>query len=144
MATNAHPGNLQDIETIKRLYAGINSNDIDAVIKLMDDNIIRIEPEGFPTAGTYRGLSALRQHLMTGRSTWADGGCEPVDFFAVEDKMVVAVHIKVRLKDKSDWIDAQITDGFIIKDGRIAAFHSFATHPKALEWAATPAFPING
>lgn len=124
----------EDIEIIRQLYAGINRNDIDFVLTLMDSNIFRIEFEGFPAAGTYRGLTEMRQHLINGRSTWAEGTCEPVDFITAGNKIVVTVHVKVRLKNTPEWIDGQIADGFIIKDGRVAAFHSFANNQKAFEW----------
>lgn len=124
-----------DIEIIRQIYYCINRNDIDSVLDLMAVNIIRIEPEGFPTAGVYRGHTDIRQHLITGRSTWADGGCEPVDFFAAGDKIVVTVHIKVRLKNHSEWIDARIADGFILKGGLVVEFHSFPDNQKAFEWA---------
>ena len=122
-------------EIIRQLYAGINRNDMDAVLTLMDSNIIRVEPEGFPTAGTYRGLAEMRKHLMIGRSTWAEGACEPVDFFTAAGKIVVTVHIKVRLKNNPEWIDAWIADGFVIKDGRVLEFNSFADKQKAFAWA---------
>jgi ketosteroid isomerase-like protein len=102
----------RDIEIIRNIYYGINQNDIDAVVDLMDVDITRIEPEDFPKAGTYRGHHDVRQHLTTGRSTWAEGRCDPIDFFTAGNKIVVTVHIKVRLKDHSEWIDAWIADGF--------------------------------
>ncbi|MXV16466.1 nuclear transport factor 2 family protein [Hufsiella ginkgonis] len=139
MTSFKHPGSEADIEIIKQVYSGINRNDIDTVINLMDADITRIEPEGFPTAGTYRGHTDMRQHLITGRSTWAEGGCEPVDFIAAGNKIVVTVHIKVRLKNNPEWINARIADGFIIKDGSVAEFHSFASNQKAFEWAGIAA-----
>jgi len=129
----------QDIEIIRQIYYGINRNDIDSVLNLMNVDIMRIEPEGFPTAGVYRGHTDIRQHLITGRSTWADGGCEPVDFFTVGNKIVVTVHIKVRLKNHSEWIDAWIADGFILKGGRVTEFHSFPNNQTAFEWAGIEA-----
>lgn len=135
MTSVKHSGPAGDIELIRQVYAGINRNDIDLVLDLMDADITRIEPEGFPTAGTYRGHTAMRQHLNTGRSTWAEGACEPVDFYTAGNKIVVTVHIKVRLKNHSEWIDTRIADGFIIKDGLVAAFHSFVNNQKAFEWA---------
>jgi ketosteroid isomerase-like protein len=125
----------RDIEIIRQIYYGINQNDIDAVVNLMDVDIMRIEPEDFPTAGTFWGHHDVRQHLIKGRSTWAEGGCEPVDFFTAGNKIVVTVHIKVLLKDHSEWIDAWIADGFILKNGLVTAFHSFSNNKKAFEWA---------
>ena len=123
-----------DIEIIRQVYAGINRNDIDFVLSLMDADITRVEFEGFPSAGTYQGLTEMRQHLITGRSTWAEGACEPVDFFTKENKIVVPVHIKVRLKNNTEWIDDRIADGFIIKNGLVAEFHSFPDNQRAFAW----------
>lgn len=135
MTSFKHSQSEEGIKIIRQVYSGINRNDVDCVLNLMDVDVTRIEFEGFPTAGTYRGHTDMRQHLITGRSTWAEGACEPVDFFTAGNKIVVTVHVKVRLKSNSEWIDERITDGFIIKDGRVAEFHSFANSQKAFKWA---------
>ncbi|WP_374080138.1 nuclear transport factor 2 family protein [Bdellovibrio bacteriovorus] len=121
----------EDIEVIKQVYSGINRNDVDFVLNLMDANVFRIEFE----SGTYRGYAEMRSHLISGRSTWAEGACEPVEFFPKGNKIVVIVHVKVRLKNNSQWIDAHTTDGFELKEGRVTEFHSFTTKQKAIEWA---------
>jgi ketosteroid isomerase-like protein len=139
MASLEHSGLEEDIKIIRQVYSGLNGNDIDAVMNLMDPDITRVEFEGFPTAGTYKGLTAMRQHLNTGRNTWAEGACVPVDFFTAANKIVVTVHIKVRLKNNTDWIDDWIADGFVIKDGLVAEFHSFPNKQKAFEWAGIKA-----
>ena len=85
----------KNIEIIKKVYSGMNQNDIDAVMSLLDTNVIRIEPE-FLSAATYRGHVELRNHISSGRNTWAEGACEPVEFFSKANKVVVIVHIKVQ------------------------------------------------
>jgi ketosteroid isomerase-like protein len=52
-----------ETEALKQLFAAINRNDMQAIIKDFDPEIVRIEPEGFPTAGTYR--SARARHERT-------------------------------------------------------------------------------
>ena len=47
------------IEIVKKIYAAINQNDIPAVLKFFDEQTVRIEPESFPSAGVYRGLSEV-------------------------------------------------------------------------------------
>lgn len=69
MTSFKHSGSEGDIEIIRQVYSGINRNDIDVVLNLMDDDITRNEFEGFPAAGTYRGHTEMRQHLINGRST---------------------------------------------------------------------------
>ncbi|MDT3400977.1 nuclear transport factor 2 family protein [Mucilaginibacter terrae] len=134
MASFVHPES-EDIEIIRQFYSGINRNDIEFVLTLMDVDVSRIEPEEFSAAGIYQGHSDLRKHLTAGRSTWAEGTCEPVDFFSNGNKIVATVHIKVRLNNQSEWIDARIADGFMIKDGLVMEFNSFANIQNAFAWA---------
>ena len=46
-----------EIETLHEFFAAINRNDMQSITKDFDPQIVRIEPEGFPTAGTYRGIA---------------------------------------------------------------------------------------
>ncbi len=43
-----------------------------AITKDLDPEVVRIEPEGFPTAGTYRGVAEVQEHVTKGRGTWAE------------------------------------------------------------------------
>ncbi|MNK01145.1 SnoaL-like domain protein [compost metagenome] len=121
----------EDIEVIKKVYSGINRNDVDLFLSLMDADVVRTEFE----EGTYRGHAEMRHNFISGRSTWAEGSCEPVEFLSKGNKVVAVVHVKVRLKDSTEWIDARIADGFSLKEGRVTEFHSFASKEKAFAWA---------
>ena len=101
-------------------------------MNLLDPNVVRVEPKEFPTADTYRGHSDMRRHLVQGRNTWEEGTCEPIEFFPIGNKIVVIIHIKVRLKNNLTWLDAQIADGFSLKEGLVTEFHSFVNKEKAL------------
>jgi len=129
---------MQTLETetdaLKEAYAALNRNDIGGFVASFDPQIERIEPEGFPTAGTYRGLEAVKEHIAHGRSTWAEGGCEPERFIVAGDKIVVLIHVHVRLKDSVEWIDGCIADVFTFRDGKAIQFRTFGER-EALEWA---------
>jgi ketosteroid isomerase-like protein len=115
-----------EIEILKRFFAAINRNDMDAMIKDFDPEIVRVEPEGFPTSGTYRGIAAVRDHVAKGRGTWAEGSCDPEEFFEAGNKVVVYLHVRVRLRHSEEWIDARFADGFAFRGGKIIEFNSFA------------------
>lgn len=125
----------QDLEIIQKVYSGINQNDPESVLQLLHSIIVRNEFEDSPKGSTFRGHAELKQNLTSGRSNWAEGACEPIEFFVEGNKIVVDVHVKVRLKNETKWIDTHSTDGFLIKDGQVAEFHSFTTKQKAFEWA---------
>ena len=41
---------------------------------------------------------------------WAEGSCEPGRFIVAGDKIIVFVHVRVRLKDNEEWIEARLAD----------------------------------
>lgn len=124
-----------EIEALEHFFAAINRNDMQAIARDFDAEIVRIEPEGFPTAGTYRGIAEVQEHVRKGRGTWAEGACEPEKFLVNADKVVVYLHARVRLKDSTEWIDARFADGFAFRNGKIVRYLSFAERAAALEWA---------
>lgn len=124
-----------ETEVLKRFFAAINRNDMQAISDDFDPAIVRVEPEGFPTAGTYRGVAEVQEHVTKGRGTWAEGSCEPEEFLENGDQVVVYLHARVRLKGSTDWIDGRFADGFVFRDGRIVEYRSFGERADALRWA---------
>ena len=111
-----------EIEALNQFFAAINRNDMQDIIKDFDPQIVRIEPEGFPTAGTYRGIAEVQEHIMKGRGTWAEGTCEPEGFFTNGDKVVVYLHVRVLLQNSTDWVDGRF---------RVSCWQD---HPISLLW----------
>jgi ketosteroid isomerase-like protein len=120
---------------LKQFFAAINRNDMQAITKHFDPEIVRIEPEGFPTAGTYRGIAEVQEHVRKGRATWAEGTCDPEEFFVNGDKVVVYLHARVRLKDSTEWVGGRFADGFVFRSGKIIQYLSFGERADALKWA---------
>lgn len=125
----------KEIEILEQFFAAINRNDMQAITKDFDPQIVRIEPEGFPTAGTYRSVAEVQAHVTKGRGTWAEGTCEPEEFFANGDKVVVYLHARVRLHGANDWVGGRFADGFMFQNGKIIEYRSFGKRVDALQWA---------
>ena len=125
------------IETavLEDFFAAINRNDMQAMIKDFDPGIVRIEPEGFPTAGTYRGIAEVQEHVRKGRGSWAEGTCDPEKFLQNGDKVVVYLHAHVRLHGSTEWVGGRFADGFVFRNGRIVEYLSFGERAQALIWA---------
>lgn len=119
------------IETTKKIYDAVNRNDASAYLSFFDASVKRFETFG----GRCEGLAELRANLSQGRDKWAEGSCEPEKFTVVDNKVVVFVHVKVRLKKKSDWIDGQVTDVFVFQGPKVVEFNSFDKRNEALKWA---------
>ena len=108
---------------------------IKALTKDFDPEIVRIEPEGFPTAGTYRGIAEVQEHVTKGRGTWAEGTCEPEEFFMNGDRVVVYLYAWVRVHDSTKWVGGRFADGFEFRNGKIVQYLSFGERAEALRWA---------
>lgn len=124
-----------ETEALEHFFVAINRNDMQAITKDFDPDIVRIEPEGFPTAGTYRGIAEVQEHVTKGRGTWAEGTCEPEKFLENGDKVVVYLHARVRLKGSAEWIGGRFADGFVFRNGKIIQYLSFGERAEALKWA---------
>ena len=130
-----------EIEALREAYAALNRNDIPGIMALFDPRIERIEPADFPQGGTYRGLEAVGAHVSKARGMWAEGGCEPRRFIVAPphpppgDRIIVLVHVRVRLKDEKEWREGRIADVYTFRNGKAIEFRTFADEGQALEWA---------
>lgn len=124
-----------DTDVLARFFAAINRNDLDAVVADFDPDILRVEPAGFETAGIHRGIAEVRAQVAKGRGTWAEGSCDPEDYLANGDKVVVYLHARVRLKNANEWIDGRFADGFVLRAGKIVEYRTFWEREEAVAWA---------
>ena len=129
-----------DVEVALRgIYAAINRNDIPAALALLDPRIEWIEPPEYPEGGTTRGLADVEALHRRARATWAEGSCEPERFIFAGDRVIVFVHVRVRLKDKVEWIEGRLADVYTFRDGKIIQKRTFDEPQQALEWVGVDA-----
>jgi hypothetical protein len=136
---NVTPTLAAETEALRAAYAALNRNDIPAFVQPFDPHIEWIEPSDYPRGGTYHGLAKVMNIAAQGRATWAEGSCEPEQFMVAGDKIVVYVYVRVRLKDKTDWIDARLADVYTFRNGKAIQMRHFPDRRQALEWAGVTA-----
>ncbi len=125
---------------LKEAYAALNRGDVPSFIKDFDEDIEWIEFAESPGGGTYKGRAAVEAHATEARGTWAEGSCDPERFIVVGDKVVVFVHVRVRLKVETEWREGRIGDVYTFRDGKVIQTRLFLDRRQALEWAgADPA-----
>lgn len=123
------------MQGLREAYAALNRNDIAGFVAAFDPQIERIEPSDFPQSGTYQGLEAVKAHIAKGRGMWAEGSCEPERFIVVGDRIIVLIHVRVRLTHETEWREGRIADVYTFRQGKAIQFRTFGDEREALEWA---------
>lgn len=126
--------NTPEIEIVKSFYAGLNQFNIPKIVDLFATDCVRVEFEGSPNAGLYRGQEELKGHIEKARSTWAEGSCEPERLQVFGNKIVVFTYVKVRLKNREDWIEGRTADVFTFRNQKIVEMRTFEKSDEALRW----------
>ena len=137
------PSLAAETEALREAYAALNRNDIPAIVKAFDPQIEWTEPAEYPGGGTYHGLAAVKAHLSQARGTWAEGSCEPERFIVAGDKIIVFVHVRVRLKHETEWREGRLADVYTFRNGKAIQMRAFADRRQALEWAGVKASDAN-
>ncbi len=122
-------------EVVAQFFAALNRHELEAVHALFDPQILRIEPAGHATAGSWRGADAVLAHLRQGRGSWAEGRCDPERYLEQGDTLVVYLVARVRLHEAVDWSGGRFADGFVVREGRIVHYQTFWHRSEALAWA---------
>lgn len=132
-----------ETEGLQEAYAALNRNDIPNFVKLFDEDITWIEFAESPGGGTYQGRAAIEAHATQARGTWAEGSCEPERFIVAGDKIIVFVHVRVRLKHETDWREGRIGDVYTFRNGKVIHVRLFADRGQALAWAGADVSDVN-
>jgi|ERR1043166_8374833 ketosteroid isomerase-like protein len=133
------PSLAAETEALREAYAALNRGDIPGFVKAFDSQIEWTEPAEYPTGGTYRGLAAVEAHLSQARGTWAEGSCEPERFIVAGQRIIVFVHVHVRLKTEAEWREGSLADVYTFRNGKAVHWRSFLDRRQALEWAGAKA-----
>lgn len=127
------------IQIVRDIYAALNRNDVSGYLSFFAANVKRFETFG----SRCEGLAELQTNFSQGRDTWAEGSCEAEQFTVVDNKVIAFVHVKVRQKNKTEWIDGQVTDVFVFEGDQVVEFNSFSDRDKAITWAHGSQKPQN-
>ena len=125
-----------ETDALRATYSALNRSDIEAAVDAFDPEIAWIEPAEYPGGGTYHGHAAVKAHLSRARGNWAEGSCDLERFIVAGDKVVVFIHVRVRLKHETEWREGRHAAVYTFRNGKSVEMRIFDDKQQALEWAA--------
>lgn len=141
--SNSTPSLTAEIQSLRDAYAALNRNDVPGFVESFAAEIERIEPSDVPGGGIYHGLETVKAHCLLQRGNWAEGTCEPTRFIAAGDRVIVFVHVRVRLQHELDWREGHIADVYTFRNGKVIQFRTFIDPREALEWTGLKASDVS-
>jgi ketosteroid isomerase-like protein len=129
------PTQIRNMQAVQDHYAALNRGDIVAALQAFASDVESVEPDHYNYGGTTQGLEGVTAIFQNGRSTWAEGGCEPQKLIPAGDKVVAFCKVHVRLNGQTEWLDGAVTDVITFRDGAIIHRRTFDEPKEALTFA---------
>ena len=117
----------QNVDIVRRGYEAFGHGDLDAMLKLFDENIEWISPgpAELPTAGTRRGLQQVAEFFKSVNEVFEIQRFEPNAFIAQGDRVIVLGTETSRIKATDRVLDLDWAHAFTLRDGLVVAFHEY-------------------
>lgn len=118
--------NEQDnIKVIQQAYAAFQQGNIEQVLNSMADGIEWRSPGNMPMSGSRTGKQAVSEFFRLLDQHEEILRFEPTEFIAQNDKVVVLLQYKARVKSTGRVVETPAVHIFTVKNGKVAAFEEY-------------------
>ncbi len=124
---SAAEGHRDNLAIVRDLYEAFSGRDIDAVMKLLSDDVVWGEPENpfNPAGGTRSGHAGFLEWARIGREAEEILALEPKKFLLDEESVAVVGFTKCLAKRTGKIYETDFVHLFTIRDGKVARFQEF-------------------
>jgi ketosteroid isomerase-like protein len=120
----------EDVETIRRLFRGVEERDLEAYIAAGHPETVIREPGSLLYGGEYHGLEGMRRHAARWMRTWA--ALQPGDerrldaaFIDAGDHVVARWRLRARAPDGDETLDVPMVGIYELRDGKLVGAQMF-------------------
>ena len=120
----------ENVETIRRLFWGVEERDLEAYTAAGHPEIVIREPGSLPYGGDFYGLEGMRLHAARWMQTWA--ALQPEDerkleaaFIDAGDYVVARWRLRARAPDEDETLDMPMMGIYELRDGKLVGAQMF-------------------
>jgi ketosteroid isomerase-like protein len=129
----------QNVEAMKRGYATAGQGDLDAMLDIIDpDIVLRDRPES-PDPRTYHGYEGVRKSLESSDETFDRFELQPEEFIAEGDYVIVVLRMRGTGRGSGITVEERIAHQWKIRDGRAVAMQVYSDPEDAVRDARADA-----
>jgi uncharacterized protein len=117
----------QNVRIIQGAYAAFQRGDIEAVLSSIGDDIMFTVPgpQQMPTAGTWRGLSGMREFFATLAREIEFTEFNPREYVMSGDRVVVIGNYAARIKRNDRNVASEWVMAWRMRDGKAVEFREY-------------------
>ncbi len=113
-------------EIIRDLYGAFDRDDLPAVLKVLDRDVVWIEAEGFPYGGSHEGPDAVVREVLEKLGTeWDDFNAVPRQFVAEGETVVALGEYSGRFKATGKRFSAPFAHVWTLRGGKVVKFQQY-------------------
>ncbi len=114
------------------VYAAAGSGDWETAERYLSDELVIVEADNLPYAGTYTGRGALRELYGIVMAYWAEPELEFHAMTAGDDHVVSMVTFHMTSRRSGKRLSMPLTEVFQIEDGKIVRIQPYYYDTKAM------------
>jgi ketosteroid isomerase-like protein len=125
----------ENVEIVRNAFAAFDRGDIDAVLRLCDEEILITQPPELPgVSGQQRGHRGVLEAFAIWPEQWDDYRVEVLRITAAPaDKVIATTRTRGRGRQSGIELDMDFSFVFTIRDARISEWRLFVHEGEALE-----------
>jgi ketosteroid isomerase-like protein len=118
----------RDLSAVRRAYAAWNEHDVDAFVEQfspeveMHSYMLRLLPQS-----KFVGREGIRRWAVAVREPWREFVVEPLGFYSLGDRVLVAVRLRGHLEGGDAPVEARLGHLMSVRDAKIVRFEAFGS-----------------
>lgn len=116
-----------NVDVVRQLYLGFSRSDVEAVRKLLDEDVEWLQCAGFPGGGHHRGVDTVLQRVFGNlRTQWQEFSATVDEYLDAGDCVVAIGSYAGRHMVTGTSMTAVFAHIFDLENGRITRFRQYA------------------
>jgi ketosteroid isomerase-like protein len=125
----------ENVEIVRKLHAAINAADADAVLALLDPEIVWVQNPNAPDPRTFHGHDGMREFREMVADAFEDVHLEGDRFIDADDRVVSLGYMRAR--GVGSGVEVREARGWVwtLRDARVVRHETYDNHAAALQAA---------
>jgi len=115
----------ENVDLLMRAYEAWNRRDFDALLSLVQPEVVLVQDPAIPGAETVEGSDELQSWLRAFSDTWEEFSLTPEKVADSEDAVAVVVRVEAKGRSSGVELDARVGHLMTVEGGKVSGLRTF-------------------